>query len=228
VQTSHPEALLYAMRAFYNYWLAYGPDGVGNFCYYFVDFGLGRNQRRGYLIDMRGLRLLEGGPFTVAHGNGSGKVEVPHTFRNGHYATSLGLYVSHNNVGPGLHEGHYKSGDKSLPYTSNRLFLDGLSGRFNSRAATRGAYLHAAPYVKPESAGFSEGCPAIEMSRQQSVISRLAGRALAFLFSPNDPDWMSADPWVHYRGYPTCDARQSPPRPPHIHLEGVPQMHNIA
>src|SRR5690606_23008344 len=68
-QQSHPEALGYAFRAYFNYKAAY-PSEVRNPYLYFVDFGLDSETPRGYVFDMNALTIVEG-PFNVAHGNGS-------------------------------------------------------------------------------------------------------------------------------------------------------------
>lgn len=54
---------------------------------------------------------------------------------------------------------------------------------------------HGAPYVTPDKAGRSEGCPAMEPDRAQRLLPKLADGAMVFLFAP-DANWLANDPWV--------------------------------
>jgi hypothetical protein len=187
---SHPEALAYALRAWYAY-RAEHPDQVAKPYYYFVDYGLPNSTPRGYVFDMDRLALVEG-PFTVAHGRGSSKTRngAPTRFsnRSGSAMTSLGLYRAAETYGfSGKSGGRY--------YRSIGLRMEGLSGRFNSAARSRGVVAHGAPYVTARDAGRSEGCPAMEEARAQRLIPMLANGGLVFLFSPVDNDWLANAPW---------------------------------
>ena len=71
----------------------------------------------------------------------------------------------------------------------------GVSRGFNDNAFTRGVVAHGAPYVTPNKAGRSEGCPAMEPTRAERLLPELANGAMVFLFAP-DQKWMAADPWV--------------------------------
>jgi hypothetical protein len=188
---SHPDALRLAFRAYYNFQAAH-PERVRNPYLYFVDFGLDSETPRGYVFDMRTLQVVDG-PFTVAHGRGSSRDgdDLPETFSNvpGSYATSLGLYLTH--------ETYTFSGNAGgRPYSSVGLRLFGVSGRFNSMAYARRVVAHGAPYVTPLQAGRSEGCPAMEPDRAEKLLPMIAHGGLVFLFSPLDPGWMRADPWA--------------------------------
>jgi hypothetical protein len=68
-QSSHPDALRFAVTAYFNY-AAANPSSIHKPYLYFVDYGLNNRTRRGYVFDMAHLTLVEG-PFTVAHGSGS-------------------------------------------------------------------------------------------------------------------------------------------------------------
>ncbi len=202
--SSHRSALLFAVRACVNFTMTHG-GRMGNPHLYFVDYGLDNRTRRGYVFNMS-TRSLVDGPFSVAHGSGSSthRNGVPTVFSNGRYASSLGLYRTANTYS---FTGHYTaSGGASTQYTATAVRLDGLSGRFNDRARVRGVVMHTAPYVTANDSGTSLGCPAVEEARRNLVLTMAAG-GLVFLFSPNDQDWMDNDPWVHYRTYPTGDAR---------------------
>jgi hypothetical protein len=189
---SHPDALRLAFQAYYNYKAAH-PNQVRNPYFYFVDYGLDNRTPRGYVFDMEALELVDG-PFTVAHGRGSsrGRDGVPTSFSNvpGSNASSLGLYLAQETYS-------FSGSAGGSRYRSIGLRMRGLSGRFNSAARSRGVVAHGAPYVRARDAGRSEGCPAMEESRAQRLIPMLASGGLVFLFSPNDANWLRADPWIN-------------------------------
>jgi hypothetical protein len=190
-QQSHPLALRYAFEAYYNYKAAH-PERVRKPYLYFVDFGLDARTPRGYVFDMDNLRVVDG-PFTVAHGRGSGSKDgIPTRFSNrpSSAATSLGLFLTQESYS---FVGH----DAGQPYRSIGLRLAGVSGGFNDRARSRGVVVHGAPYVTPSGAGRSQGCPAMEPERAWELIPRISGGGMVFLFSPNDPNWLAGDPWTH-------------------------------
>jgi hypothetical protein len=187
---SRPNALEDAFRGYFAFKSAH-PDEVRKPYLYFVDYGLPATEARGYVFDMDSLRVVDG-PFTVAHGRGSvaGKSAVPTRFSNasGSNATSLGLYVAKT-----LYDFHGKSAGH--PYTSVGLRLMGVSDGFNDNAFARGVVAHGAPYVTSSKAGRSEGCPAMEPSRAERLLPKLADGGMVFLFAP-DQRWLSSDPWV--------------------------------
>jgi hypothetical protein len=190
--TSHPDALPFAFRAYFNYKAA-KPANVRNPFLYFVDYGLSNSTRRGYVFDMSRLTVVDG-PFTVSHGSGSGpRNAVPNVFNNlkGKFATSLGLYRTRE------HFPFSGSAAGTGPYRSIGLILDGESGEFNSLARAREVIVHGAPYVTRDDAGRSKGCPAMELDRAKRLIPLIAEGGVVFHFSPNDAGWMKRDPWVH-------------------------------
>ncbi|MDQ6871365.1 MAG: murein L,D-transpeptidase catalytic domain family protein [Gemmatimonadota bacterium] len=187
---SHPKALESAFRSYFAYMAAH-PNEVKKPVLYFVDYGLPSTEPRGYVFDMRALKILEG-PFAVAHGRGSSQTQygVPTRFSNapGSAATSLGLYLAEN-----VYSFHGHTGGRS--YSSIGLRLKGVSQNFNDNALARGVVAHGAPYVTANMAGRSEGCPAMEQDRAQRVLPELAEGGMVFLFAP-DQKWMTDDPWV--------------------------------
>jgi hypothetical protein len=187
---SHPKALEAAFRSYFAYEAAH-PAEVRKPLLYFVDYGLPSTEPRGYVFDMRALKIIEG-PFTVAHGRGSSRTQygVPSRFSNapGSATTSLGLYLAEN-----LYRFRGKAGGRS--YSSIGLRLKGVSGNFNDKALARGVVAHGAPYVTPAKAGRSEGCPAMEQERAQRLLPEIADGGLVFLFAPVER-WMADDPWV--------------------------------
>ncbi len=185
---SHPLALHDAFQSYYAY-RATHPEAKPYL--YFVDYGLPSTEPRGYVFDMSALRVVEG-PFAVAHGRGSSTAQygVPTRFSNasGSEATSLGLYIAQELY---AFRGHV--GGQS--YSSIGLRLMGLSDGFNENARARRVVAHGAPYVTDTKAGRSEGCPALEPSRAERLLPKLANGGLVFLFAP-DASWMQRDPWL--------------------------------
>lgn len=187
---SHPEALASAFRSYFAYKAAH-PNDVKKPLLYFVDYGQPATAKRGYVFDMDKLSIVDG-PFTVAAGRGSAPDGgTPTRFSNssGSSQTSLGLYVTKALY---AFTGH-ASGRR---YSSVGLRLDGVSKGFNDKALARGVVAHGAPYVTPNKAGRSQGCPAMEPSRAQRLLPKLAEGAMVFLFAPNQ-NWMSRDQWVN-------------------------------
>lgn len=191
VNTSDRDALRMAFRAYYAYRAAH-PEKVKKPYLYFVDYGLDAERPRGYVFDMRELRIVEG-PFRVAHGRGSAaRGGVPRRFSNRHgsEATSLGLFLAQE-----TYSFSGRSGGRR--YTSTGLRLRGLSGRFNARARERGVVVHGAPYVTRERAGRSEGCPSVSPARARTLIPRIRNGGMVFLYSPHAPTWKREDPWAN-------------------------------
>ena len=190
-QMSHPQALEDAFRSYFAYHAAH-PDAKPYL--YFVDYGLPSTTPRGYVFDMAALRVIDG-PFAVAHGRGSSDSQygVPTHFSNayGSAATSLGLYVAQELYAFRGHVG-------GRAYNSVGLRLAGVSDGYNENARARRVVAHGAPYVTNTQAGRSEGCPALEPSRAERLLPKLANGGLVFLFAP-DPAWMTGDPWLTAR-----------------------------
>ncbi|HYW08018.1 MAG TPA: murein L,D-transpeptidase catalytic domain family protein [Longimicrobium sp.] len=188
---SDPNALRFAFKAYYNYKAA-NPRQVRKPYLYYVDYGLDAKTPRGYVFDMKALRVVDG-PFNVAHGRGSAPTSngIPTRFsnRNGSNATSLGLFLAQETYG-------FSGKSAGKVYRSPGLRLKGLSGRYNSAARARGVVVHGAPYVTASTAGRSEGCPALEQARARKLLPRIANGSLVFLFSPLDRGWMRQDPWA--------------------------------
>jgi hypothetical protein len=188
---SHPDALRYAFEAYFNFKTAH-PEKVRKPYLYFVDYGLDSSTPRGYVFDMVALKVVDG-PFTVAHGRGSGGNDaVPTRFsnRNGSNSSSLGLFLAQETY---AFSGH----SSGRLYRSIGLRLTGLSGAFNSAARRRGVVVHGAPYVTRGKAGRSEGCPAIEPARARRLLPKIGNGGMVFLFSPRDHRWLTRDPWAN-------------------------------
>jgi hypothetical protein len=187
---SHPEALETAFRSYFAYKAA-NPEKVRKPFLYFVDYGLPNTKKRGYVFNMNTLEVVEG-PFTVAHGRGSGtsRAGTPVRFSNrpGSAATSLGLYLAQETY-------TFSGTSGGRRYASIGLRMAGLSGDYNDNARARGVVAHGAPYVTPNRAGRSEGCPAMEQARARRLLPKLANGGMVFHFAPVEK-WIETDPWV--------------------------------
>lgn len=190
---SHPRALEDAVRSYFAFRAAH-PEAATKPYLYFVDYGLPSTTPRGYVFDMAARQVVEG-PFTVAHGRGSSESQtgVPMRFSNafGSAATSLGLYVAQE-----LYPFRGHAGGQA--YNSLGMRLEGVSEGYNDLARLRRVVAHGAPYVTDAKAGRSEGCPALEPSRAERLLPKLANGGLVFLFAP-DARWMAGDPWITER-----------------------------
>ena len=187
---SSPGALEDAFKAYYAFKDAHA-NALKKPYLYFVDYGLPSTTQRGYVFDMSTLKVVEG-PFTVAHGRGSSTSQygVPTRFSNssGSAETSLGLYVTQALYSFTGHTGGHA-------YSSIGMRLQGVSTGFNDKAFGRGVVAHGAPYVTPTRAGRSEGCPAMEPSRAERLLPKLAQGSMVFLYAP-DAHWLAGDPWL--------------------------------
>jgi hypothetical protein len=187
---SRPHALENAFNSYFAYKSAH-PEDVKKPYLYFVDYGLPANTPRGYVFDMKALKIVDG-PFTVAAGRGSkpDKQGISTRFSNavGSMATSLGLYVAKATYA-------FRGSSGGQHYSSVGLQLEGVSHGFNDNARSRGVVAHGAPYVTPSKAGRSEGCPAMEQGRAQRLLPKLADGGMVFLFAP-DSRWLQSDPWL--------------------------------
>jgi len=173
---SHPDALRYAFEAYFNYKSAH-PEKVRKPYLYFVDYGLDSSTPRGYVFDMAALKVVDG-PFTVAHGRGSGGNDaVPTRFSNrgGSNTSSLGLFLAQETY---AFSGH----SAGRLYRSIGLRLTGLSGAFNSAARMRGVVVHGAPYVTRGTAGRSEGCPALSQAAASRIIQLIRDGSVLYAY----------------------------------------------
>lgn len=150
-----------------------------------VDYSRPSTERRLWLFDLQGQRLLHAE--YVAHGRGSGG-NLAHDFSNveGSHQSSLGLFLT---------EGTYTGGN------GYSLLLDGLEPGINDRARERRIVMHGADYVNPLQAlrqgrlGRSLGCPALRPQVARAVIDELKGGQLLFAYYP-DPAWLARSPYL--------------------------------
>ena len=144
-----------------------------------IDYSLPSTQRRLWVFDLAGDRLLQ--REYVAHGQGSGD-NVATRFSNvdGSHQSSLGLYRTAETY----------DGDNGYS-----LRMDGLDPGFNDNARSRAIVMHGAWYVDPALAarqgriGRSHGCPALRQQIARVVIDELKDRQLLFAYA-DDAQWL--------------------------------------
>ena len=144
-----------------------------------IDYSLPSTQRRLWVFDLAGGRLLQ--REYVAHGQGSGdNLARRFSNRDGSHATSLGLYRTAETY----------DGDNGYS-----LRMDGLDPGFNDNARGRAIVMHGAWYVDPDLAarqgrlGRSQGCPALRQQVARVVIDELKQRQLLFAYA-DDAQWL--------------------------------------
>lgn len=140
-----------------------------------IDFSLPSSQKRLFVLDLFGGRLLFN--TLVAHGRNSGTL-VPNRFSNrcNSLMSSLGFYLT---------------GESFIGQHGYSLRLEGKERGWNDNAFRRAIIMHPADYVSEEhirQSGFlgrSEGCPAIPEELGRPIIDVIQGGSCLFVYSPN-------------------------------------------
>jgi L,D-transpeptidase catalytic domain len=140
-----------------------------------ADFTQPSSAKRLFVIDVKNYKVLLNS--LVAHGRNSGK-EVATSFSNQHesYKSSPGFYITRE-----TYEG--KNG-----YS---LKLDGIENGINDNAFERGIVIHGASYVSDNFVnmqgyiGRSQGCPAVPVSENKTLINLIKDGTCFFVFHPS-------------------------------------------
>ena len=140
-----------------------------------IDFSLPSNQKRLFILDLFGGRLLFNS--LVAHGRNSGAL-VPNRFSNrcNSLMSSLGFYLT---------------GESFIGQHGYSLRLEGKEKGWNDNAFRRAIIMHPADYVSEEHIrqwgflGRSEGCPAIPEELGRPIIDVIQGGSCLFVYSPD-------------------------------------------
>jgi hypothetical protein len=140
-----------------------------------IDFSLPSNQKRLFIVDLFGGRLLFNS--LVAHGRNSGGL-VPNRFSNrcNSLMSSLGFYLT---------------GESFIGQHGYSLRLEGEEKGWNDNAMRRAIIMHSADYVSEEHIrqwgflGRSEGCPAIPEELGRPIIDVIQGGSCLFVYSPD-------------------------------------------
>lgn len=157
-----------------------------------IDYSMPSSQKRLWVFDLRGQRLLYNE--YVAHGQGSGD-NFAHAFSNldGSHQTSLGLFRTAE-----VYEGH----------NGYSLRMDGLDPGFNDNARARAIVMHGAAYVDPSLVpkmgriGRSHGCPAVRAQMAHEIIDSLRGGQFVFSYFPDSR-------WLHSSQMLACPTRSA-------------------
>ena len=150
-----------------------------------IDYSLPSTSKRMWVYDLNSRTLAY--EELVAHGEGSGENQA-RAFSNtpDSHQSSLGLFVTDE------------------PYVGKNgysLRMDGLDTGFNDRARERAIVIHGAPYVSASFAksqgrlGRSWGCPAVRDVIARSLINRVKGGGLVFVYYP-DPAFLAESKYV--------------------------------
>ncbi len=138
-----------------------------------IDYSKPSNVKRMYLIDMRTGRVEK---FLVSHGKKSGWA----------YATAF----SNRPESFRSCRGFFVTGQKYSGKHGTALQLYGLEKGVNDNALRRGIVMHGADYVSMRSVmlnggrlGRSLGCPAIPAEVAESVINRIKGGSLIYIYA---------------------------------------------
>lgn len=151
-----------------------------------IDYALPSSQRRLWIFDLAGQRLLLHD--LVAHGRESGE-HLATRFSNaeGSHQSSLGLF----RAAESYHGQHGYS-----------LRMDGLEPGINDRARERAIVIHAADYVDPAwvekhgRLGRSLGCPAVRPEVARRVVDSLKGGQFIFSWYP-DREWLQSSAYLN-------------------------------
>ena len=147
--------------------------------YTIIDYSLGSDKKRMWIIDMDTGELLY--HQHVTHGKNSGLKHVETMSNvNNSKTSNIGLL---------------KTGETYYGKHGLSLKLDGLEKGFNDNARSRYIVMHGASYateayVKARGrAGRSWGCPAIDPAMTKEIIHKLKGGTLLFGYYP-DTQWL--------------------------------------
>ena len=151
-----------------------------------IDFSLPSSQRRLWIFDLQGTRLLL--KDFVAHGMKSGE-NLATRFSNvvGSHQSSLGLFRTAESYS-GKH--------------GYSLRMDGLEPGVNDRARERAIVIHPAAYVNPAwiatqgRIGRSQGCPAVRPEVARMVVDSLKGGQFMFSWYP-DRQWLQSSAYLN-------------------------------
>lgn len=138
-----------------------------------IDLSRSCNERRFYVIDLLGKRVLY--QTHVSHGIGSGTIYAQRfSNRPGSCQSPLGFFVTGD-----AYEGEY----------GYSLYLDGMEVAFNDKSRSRGIVIHGAPYVSQATIrrygriGTSRGCPTLPIELCAEIIDTIKGGTCLFQFA---------------------------------------------
>lgn len=169
----NPVAFQYAWKGFVQ--LAQSGK-LSNTDYFTIcDFSQSSRNRRLYIIDLTGMRVLKN--TYVAHGRNSGG-EFAQTFSNKpeSHKSSLGFYVT---------------GETYIGQHGLSLKMLGVEPGINDKALARRIVMHGSSYigddylVKNPFSGRSYGCPAIPAGERDEIINTIKNGTCLFIYHPS-------------------------------------------
>ncbi len=181
---SDPQVLKDALEA-YDCGIAAGYSGRP-YILTIVDYQLPSSDKRLWVLDLGTHHLLY--HTYVAHGAGSGKVDATYFSNTPHSdASSIGLYET------GV--GYFGDWGYSM-----RLY--GLERGYNNNAYRRAIVMHGGRYVSTQSVaeygmiGMSDGCLAVPVTLDRSIIDTLKDGTLIFAYYPKSY-WLATSRFLH-------------------------------
>jgi hypothetical protein len=139
-----------------------------------VDFSKPSTQKRLYVIDLEGQKLLFN--TLVAHGRNTGTLMATNfSNTNSSNQSSLGFYVT---------------AEKYIGKHGLSMRMDGMEAGLNNNARERAIVMHAADYVSEnfaKSMGFigrSWGCPAVNPKENKPIVETIANGSVLFIYNP--------------------------------------------
>ncbi|MBN9385255.1 MAG: murein L,D-transpeptidase catalytic domain family protein [Chitinophagaceae bacterium] len=140
-----------------------------------IDFSKPSTQKRLFILDLYNGTLLFN--TLVAHGRNSGTlIATRFSNRPNSFMSSLGFYLT---------------GEPFIGQHGYSLRLDGKEKGWNDNALHRSIIMHQAGYVsdtyiqRKGYLGRSEGCPAIPVGMDRSIIDSIRGGSCLFIYSPD-------------------------------------------
>jgi len=140
-----------------------------------IDFSKPSTQKRLFILDMYSGKLIFN--TLVAHGRKSGELLATRfSNRTNSFMSSLGFYLT---------------GDPFIGQHGYSLTLEGKEKGWNDNALHRRIIMHPADYVSEGHIrqwgylGRSEGCPAIPIGMDKSIIDSIRGGSCLFIYGPD-------------------------------------------
>ncbi len=161
---SRPEALETAFKSYFAYKTAH-PNDVKKPYLYFVDLGLPATHRAATCSTWRSCRSSTDPSRSRRRGSNVGQTASRPGSPTGRQPRHLARPV------PGPRRPTASAATRAAARTRRWASgCDGESDRLQRQRLARGVVAHGAPYVTPNKAGRSEGCPAMEPGRAQKLL----------------------------------------------------------
>ena len=167
-----PEALKYALNA-YRWAIDHG-EAVNRSFLTIVDFTIGSNKKRLWVINLNNYRVLVHTYVSQGKGSGAGRYATYFSNSPGSHASSLGIFTTGD-----VYDGEH----------GRSLRINGLETGINDNALNREIVMHPADYVTEDFikikgyAGRSWGCFAVDPDIANHLIQMLKGGTVLFAYA---------------------------------------------